>query len=111
MAPPLEHIMAGMGELIDAVASYQNQPDALGYSYYYFVVDMWGNDAVKLISVDSVYPTPETITSKEYPITTAYYAVIRKDEKKNSPVRQIIHYLLSEEGQRLVEEAGYVPIK
>jgi phosphate transport system substrate-binding protein len=111
MDPPLEHIMAGMGELIDAVASYQNQPDALGYSYYYFVVDMWGNESVKLISVDSVYPTPETISSKEYPITTAYYAVIRKDEENNSPVRQIIRYLLSEEGQLLVKEAGYVPIK
>lgn len=111
MEPPTEKIQAGMGDLIDAVASYDNRPDALGYSYYYFVVDMWGNDKVKLLEVDGVYPDKDTIRTGAYPIKTAYYAVFRNDEGKDSPVRQIVDWILSETGQQLAQEAGYVKIK
>jgi phosphate transport system substrate-binding protein len=111
MDPPQQLVMAGMGELIDAVAHYENAANALGYSYYYFVVDMWGNDAVKLLSVDGVYPDATTIASGAYPFKTAYYAVIRSDEPKESPVRQVIQWILSDEGQALMEDSGYVKVK
>ncbi|MDP3487516.1 MAG: substrate-binding domain-containing protein [Bacillota bacterium] len=111
MKPPTERIVAGMGELIDAVASYNNAPDAIGYSYYYFVVDMWGNDKVKLLEVDGIYPDKQTISSGQYPIKTAYYAVIRADEPKNSPVRKMIAWILSDSGQQVAEGAGYVKVK
>ncbi len=108
MEPPKEQIIAEMGMLIDVVASYENKMASIGYSYYYFVVDMWGNEAVKLLEVDGVYPDAESISSKTYPLTTAYYAVIRKDSPKDSPERRVIEYILSEEGQQLMEESGYV---
>jgi phosphate transport system substrate-binding protein len=111
MDPPVEKVIAEMGGLIDAVAAYDNEPDALGYSYYYFVVDMWGNENVKLLEIDDVYPTPDTISSGRYPITTAYYAVIRKSEANDSPVRALIDWILSEEGQYLAGETGYVKVK
>lgn len=108
MEPPKEQIIAEMGMLIDVVASYENKMASIGYSYYYFVIDMWGNEAVKLLEVDGVYPDAESISSKAYPLTTAYYAVIRKDSSKDSPERRVIEYILSEEGQQLMEESGYV---
>lgn len=111
MNPPTERVVAEMGALIDAVSTYNNDPDALGYSYYYFVVDMWGNENVKLLEVDGVYPNQETIRTGKYPVKTAYYAVIREDETKDSPVRRIIDWILSDEGQNIAEEAGYVKIK
>jgi len=100
-----------MGELIDAVASYQNEPDAIGYSYYYFVVDMWGNDKVRLLEVDGVYPDKDTISSGKYPVRTAYYAVLRENEPKDSPVRKVLAWILSDAGQELAEGAGYVKVK
>ncbi len=111
MIPPMERVVAEMGALIDAVAAYNNVPDAIGYSYFYFVVDMWGNEKVKLLEVNGVYPNHETIRTGEYPIKTSYYAVIREDEPKDSKVRKMVEWILSEEGQSLVEEAGYVKIK
>ena len=111
VAPPTEQVVAEMGQLIDAVAAYNNEPDAIGYSYYYFVTDMWGNDQVKLLSVDGVYPDKESISAGTYPIKTAYYAVVRSDEPKDSSARKLIAWLLTEEGQKLAEEAGYVRIK
>lgn len=110
MEPPKERIIAEMGMLIDAVASYENKMASIGYSYYYFVVDMWGNESVKLLEVDGIYPDVESISSKIYPLTTAYYAVIRKDSPKDSPERQVVEYILSEKGQNLMEESGYVKI-
>ena len=111
MQAPEELVTAEMGMLIDAVANYENSAAALGYSYFYFVEDMWGNDAVKLLEVDDIYPNHETISSGDYPFTTAYYAVIRKDSPKDSSERQVIEWILSEEGQALMEESGYVKIK
>ena len=99
MQAPEELVTAEMGMLIDAVANYENSAAALGYSYFYFVEDMWGNDAVKLLEVDDIYPNHETISSGDYPFTTAYYAVIRKDSPKDSSERQVIEWILSEEGQ------------
>ena len=111
MSPPTERVLAGMGELIDAVAAYDNEPDALGYSYYYFVTDMWGNDKVRLLEVDGVYPDKTTISQASYPFRTAYYAVIRSDEEKNSAVRQMLAWILSDKGQEVAEGAGYVKVK
>lgn len=110
MTPPSTWIYAGMGDLIEAVADYDNAPDALGYSYYYFVTDMWGNDQVKLMKVDGILPDKTTIANGTYPIQTAYYAVYRKDEAKNSDVRKIVAWILSDDGQQLMEESGYVKL-
>lgn len=110
MDPPTEWVTAEMGQLIEAVAAYDRSPDAIGYSYYYFVTDMWGNPNVKLLKIDGVYPEPATITNQSYPIVTAYYAVFRSDEAQGSAVRRIVDYLLSREGQALVEASGYVKI-
>jgi phosphate transport system substrate-binding protein len=74
-------------------------------------MDMWGAEKIKLLSIDGVAPTPETITSGEYPYKTAYYAVVRADEAENSAARQVISWLLSEDGQILAEETGYVRVR
>lgn len=111
MDPPTEWITAEMGQLIEAVARYDQSPDAIGYSYYYFVTDMWGNPNVRLLKIDGVYPQPSTITNQSYPIGTAYYAVFRKSEPQDGSVRKVVNYLLSTAGQELVEDNGYVKVR
>ncbi len=111
MEAPTEQVIAGMGELIDTVSAYTDEPNGIGYSYYYYTSEMWGNDRVKLLSVDGIKPEHSSITSGKYPLHTAYYAVINKDEPKNSSARKMISYILSDEGQNLMEEAGYVKVR
>ncbi len=111
MEAPMGQTIAGMGELIDTVSTYTDEPDGIGYSYYYYTSAMWGNERVKLLQVDGVEPNNKTISSGEYPINTAYYAVLRSDETKDSDVRKIVSFLLSDEGQTLAQEAGYVKVK
>lgn len=110
MDAPKEKIIAEMGALVDAVAVYSNKEDAIGYSYYYYVTDMWKNDKVKLMAVDGVYPDKNTIRDGTYPIHTAYYAVMRSDEPDDSNARKLLDWILSEQGQKIAEEAGYVKL-
>jgi phosphate transport system substrate-binding protein len=110
MTAPTEKIIAEMGALVDAVAVYTNEDDAIGYSYFYYVTDMWKNDKVKLMAVDGVYPDKKTISDGTYPIGTAYYAVMRSDEPKESNARKLLAWIQSEQGQQIAEEAGYVKL-
>ncbi|MBQ1435234.1 MAG: substrate-binding domain-containing protein [Clostridia bacterium] len=108
---PTEKRIVGMGELVEAISGYDNSDQALGYSYYFYVNEMYVREAAKLISVDGVYPSPETIADGSYPYTTAYYAVIRADEPEDSPARALLNWTLSDDGQNAAKEAGYVPLK
>jgi len=108
MDPPTELFQATMGGLIDAVAAFDGSGGAIGYSVYYYANLMHANPALKLIAVDGVEPTNETIGDKTYPLTNDFYVVIRADTPADSPVRALRDWLLSEEGRRILEEENYV---
>ena len=111
MAAPTEWITGEMDSLIEAVSSYDNSKNAIGYSMFYFVNNMYGNDRFKLLGVDGVRPSRATIERGEYPLEDYYYAVIRKDTPGDSPLRELIDWLLTDEGQSLAIRAGYIPVR
>lgn len=98
-----------MGELIDALASYDNTSNALGYSVYYYVRNMYEVPGIKMLAVDGVIPSSETIASGQYPYVNPFYAVIRADEPAGSPARRLFDWLRGSEGARAVGDSGYVP--
>ena len=97
-----------MGELVDAIASYRNTADAIGYSVYYYIDNMYMRQGIKLLAVDGVAPTNEAIASGAYPYRQPFYAVIRADAPADSPARQLYDFLATPEGRKLVADAGYV---
>lgn len=109
MDAPMEYRPSEMGELVDEVASYRNSASAIGYSVYYYVTEMYLREGVKLLAIDGVTPSNETIASGEYPYTQYNYAVIRADEPENSPARQLFDFLTTPEGKALMAAQGYVP--
>lgn len=108
MQPPLEQIQGEMGELIDAVAEYDNAKDAIGYSYFYYVNTMYKRDTIKMLSIDGVEPTIETIKNGEYPIFTNGFIVTRSDADENT--KKWVELVLSDRGSKIIENAGYVPV-
>ena len=58
-------------------------------------------------TVGGVYPDADNIRNGTYPITANFYVVYRKDND-NPNVKKLADWLLSEEGQRLIEACGYV---
>jgi len=100
-----------MGELIDDIASYDNSDRAIGYSVYYYANSMYSKDTIKFVKVNGIEPNNKSISSGEYPFTSAYYAVLRKTEPAASGARKLLDWILSTDGQKLAEKAGYVPLK
>lgn len=108
MKAPSELAIGEMGEIVDAVANYDNAKGAIGYSYYYYVSSMHYTDQIKLLGVDGVVPSDETISNGSYPMINQSQIVIRNDTPQDSMVRKIIAWCQSEEGAKLAEENGYV---
>ena len=82
---------------------------SLGYSFRFYLMDMVGDADVKVLSLNGVYPDKETIRSGEYPIVAQFYAVYRADDP-NGNIPKLIDWILSPEGQSLIEAVGYVPL-
>lgn len=82
---------------------------SIGFSFRYYMDGIVGNEAVKMLSLNGVYPDAENIRNGSYPIIAEFYAIYRKDNtNENIPV--LIDWILSGEGQTLIEESGYVRI-
>ena len=82
---------------------------SLGYSFRFYLMDMVGDADVKVLRLNDVYPDRETIRSGQYPIVTSFYAVYRANDP-NENVKKLVDWLLSPEGQSLIEATGYVPL-
>ena len=82
---------------------------SIGFSFRYYMDGIVGNDAVKMLSLNGVYPSAENIQNGTYPVVASFYAIYRADNE-NENIQTLIDWLLSEEGQTLIRETGYVPI-
>jgi len=108
--PPLkEDRLGGMGDIINDTANYRNYRAALGFSFRYYATELLKNDQIKLLSIDGVTPTVENIRNGTYPLVATAY-MVTTDRPRSANVQKIIDFMLSPEGQRLVEETGYVPV-
>ena len=104
-----EYVDAMLG-VFEKVAQYHNEKGAFGYSFRYFAEDLHQENDVRLIAVDGVLPTRENIENGSYPLTVDLCVVTRADNK-NPYVQQMVDFMLSEDGQELVEKSGYGRVK
>ena len=105
---PTEAYLPLMGDLVEAIVAPNTGKASLGYSYYYFVNAMYIKEGIKVLAVDGITPSNETIKDGSYPIVTPYYALIRADEPADSFARRFLEFALSKPGQQIAEQAGYV---
>ena len=82
---------------------------SIGFSFRYYMDGIVENDAVKMLSLNGVFPSPENIRNRSYPVVAQFYAIYRADnDNENVPV--LIDWILSDEGQQIIEETGYIRI-
>ena len=110
MEAPAGYVRGEMGDLIQAVASYDGTPAAIGYTVYYYANDMKMAEGLKLLAVDGVAPSDQTIRDGEYPFLNNYYVLTAAGLAQDDPAKVLYDWLLSEEGQRLVAHEGYVSV-
>lgn len=75
------------------------------------------NNSVKILPVlpydgtDARYPTQEMVTTSRYPMTRLFYAYLNRAPGAvvPAPVNELVHLILSQEGQNEVADAGLLP--
>ena len=105
---PAETVIGDKGVLTEGLANYDNTENAIGYSVFYYVSQLYAAPDAKVLKADGVAPSTQTISDGTYPYVNDFYAAIRADEPESSPARRIVAWLESPEGQRAIADAGYV---
>ena len=102
--------LIGSNSLMQQVSvEWKGVQPALGYSYRFFANTMYPNPNAKLLKIDGVEPSVENIKNGSYPFTVNFYAVTNGQPQGNT--KKLIDWILSPQGQKLIEKCGYTPLK
>ena len=110
MEAPTEQVNDFMVGIIDKVSDYKNKTNSIGFSFRYYMEGIIKNPNVKILKIDGIEPNIENIREEKYPITGSLYAVTYKDNN-NENVQKLLDWILSKEGQEIIEKTGYAGIK
>jgi hypothetical protein len=83
----------------------------IGYSVFYYHEFMSPPTTVKACAVEGILPTSESIRSRQYPLLSEVYVVVRSDLPPDHPACRLRDWMLSPTGQGIVEESGYVAVR
>ncbi len=78
---------------------------AIGY------VGLAFTEGVKTLKVNGVTPTAETVIDKTYPIARPLYMYTNGRPKTGTALYDFVNLSKTEEGKKIVEDTGYVPVK
>ena len=109
MDPPKDWVSGSMGGIAQAVADYRSTTASIGFSFRYYMEGIIQNPDIKILSIDGVKPTVDTIRDGSYPLGGPLYAVTWEGNE-NENVQKLLDWILSPEGQYIIEKTGYVPI-
>ena len=94
-------LQASNGAVLSAVASNTKALGYIGFGYL--------NDSVKGVTVNGIELTLNNGKSGKYPISRKLFMYI--NEKTISPeAKGFVDFILSKDGQKLVKDAGYIPL-
>lgn len=94
-------LQASNGAIVSAVAG---NPKAIGYVGFGYL-----DSSVKPLIVDKIEGTIENGKTGKYPVSRKLYMYIDQN-KISTDTQKFIDYVLSVEGQKLVKEAGFIPV-
>ncbi len=100
-------ILYGMMGPIDMLT---NDTLGLGYSIYFFKEFMSVSQKIVSVPIEGIAPDYTSIFTQRYPLTENVVVVTRKGIDPAGNAAKLRAFILSEEGQAVVKESGYVPL-
>lgn len=94
--------LTSTGDVIQTVAG---NPNAIGYASLAAV-----KDSIKVLSVEGVTPSKETIQDGSYKIQRDFVLVTKTGEKLSDAAQKFFDFATSAEADSLIEKAGAVPV-
>ena len=90
----------------DVVQTVSGNPNAIGYASAASV-----NDTVKVVSVEGIMPTMETIQSGEYQLQRNFIFVTKKEASLSQEAQEFFDFATGPQADSLIIDAGAVPVK
>ena len=87
------------GAVKATIASNENAIGYIGAGYI--------DDYIKAVRIEGIYPDPENIRSGEYELSRKLYYITKKESED---LRKFMDFVLSDEGQDIVETLGFIRI-
>ena len=94
-------LQASNGAIVQAVSK---NPNAIGYIGLGYM-----DNSVKMLSVNGITGSKETTLNKTFPVSRPLY--MYTPVKPAGDVKKFLDYVVSNKGQKLVEEEGFIPLK
>ena len=92
----------------DMVAKVGSTPYAVGYCGFGYI----GRDpGTKTVTVDGVEPEPKNVLDDSYKVSRKLNVISQGEVEEGSFEAAFIDYLLSDEGQAIVAEEGFIPLQ
>ena len=89
----------------EAIKQQVNKVDgAIGYIGLGYI-----DDSIKVLTINNVLPTVENVKNKSYSISRAVYWYV--DEEMAETTKKLVDYMLSDKGQKIVADEGFVPVR
>jgi phosphate transport system substrate-binding protein len=101
LAPSVENVSTNP----QAFARVKNTPGAVGYVGFGFV-----QTGVKELTLDGITPSRQTILSGKYPVSRPLFMFTNGYPPLGSIAQKFITFYLTERGQEVIEEKGFVPL-
>jgi len=93
--------------MYDIIPHIRDNTNAIGFSVYNYG-ELYGERKTKALLLDGVLPSRETVADHSYPLTRALWLVT--DGEPSDLAGELINFILSSEGQEIVEEQGFMPL-
>jgi phosphate transport system substrate-binding protein len=94
-------LQASNGAIVQAVSKNPNAVGYIGLGY--------ADKTVKLLSVNGIVGSKETTLNKTFSISRPLYMYTQVQPAGD--VKNFLDYVISDKGQKLVEEEGFIPLK
>lgn len=89
----------------DVIQTVSGNPNAIGYASLAAV-----KDTIKVLSVEGVKPSKETIQDKTYKIQRNFVLVTRKGTALSAEAQKFFDFATSSAADSLIEKAGAIPV-
>ena len=107
----MENVAMTMPEVFIAIGMENKY--AICFSIYYYKEMMIRDQfsGVQTLAINGIEPNRKTIADKIYPYVAEVYVIIRSDLPKKNPAYKLYKWLQDKDGQAVIKESGYIPIK
>ena len=89
------------------VQAVESDPFGIGYTSVGY-----STSGVRLLSIDGIFPTAKNIGSGKYPLARVLYIYVNKAPSSplDKTTKEFLKFVVSKEGQALIQKAGFMPI-